>query len=159
MGIDPGLTGALSIYTPRTHELEVIDMPILKLIRNGRTKSELDVVQLASWFECCGAIEHVYIERVGAMPAQGVSSTFAFGKAFGIALGLIAGRFMPFTLVSAAVWKKELLIPASKDGARARASQLLPRHAANWTRVKDHGRAESALIAYYCARKNMVNLS
>ncbi|MBC7907617.1 MAG: hypothetical protein H7Y60_12860 [Rhodospirillaceae bacterium] len=44
-----------------------------------------------------------------------------------------------------------LALPADKDGARARASQLLPAHAGLWCRAKYDGRAEAALIAYYGA--------
>jgi hypothetical protein len=40
-------------------------------------------------------------------------------------------------------------VPAEKDGARARASQLLPQHAGHWPLKKHDGRAEAALIALY----------
>ena len=45
--------------------------------------------------------------------------------------------------------------PADKDGARARASQLLPWAAHQWARAKDDGKAEASLIALY--GKNAVN--
>lgn len=40
-----------------------------------------------------------------------------------------------------------------KDGSRARASELMPRHAGQWVRVKDDGRAEAALIALHGMRE------
>jgi hypothetical protein len=50
------------------------------------------------------------------------------------------------------VWKKALGVPADKDGARARASQLMPENAWLWPLVKHDGRAEAALIAYWGIR-------
>jgi hypothetical protein len=43
-------------------------------------------------------------------------------------------------------------VPAAKDGARARASQLLPGAADQWPLVKHDGRAEAALIALWGIR-------
>jgi hypothetical protein len=45
-----------------------------------------------------------------------------------------------------------LRVPAEKDGARARASQLIPAGASWWPLVKHDGRAEAALIALYGSR-------
>ena len=45
-----------------------------------------------------------------------------------------------------------MAIPKAKDGARARASELLPSYSHLWQRVKDDGRAEAALIALWGAR-------
>jgi crossover junction endodeoxyribonuclease RuvC len=83
------------------------------------------------------------------MPGQGVSGVFAFGKAYGVVIGVLAAHGVPMTFVSPVKWKKALQVPASKDGARARASQLLPQAASEWPLVKDSGRAEAALIAYW----------
>lgn len=78
---------------------------------------------------------------------------FAFGKAYGTLRGVVAALGIPMTVVSPVTWKRALGVPAAKDGARARASQLLPDAAAHWQRVKDHGRAEAALIALYGLRR------
>jgi hypothetical protein len=42
--------------------------------------------------------------------------------------------------------------PAGKDGARARASQLIPSAAHHWPLKKHDGRAEAALLAFYASR-------
>ncbi|MGE5548417.1 MAG: hypothetical protein ACM33T_16045 [Solirubrobacterales bacterium] len=101
--------------------------------------------------DAAGPIAHAFVEAVGAMPGQGVSSVFAFGKVFGLVLGILAANFIPHTLVPPQRWKRTLGVPADKDGARARASQLLPAHAGLWCRAKDDGRAEAALLAYFGA--------
>jgi len=131
----------------------VHDVPTLALSRNGKAKREPDMIELARLVDAAGPIDHAFIEAVGAMPGQGVSSVFAFGKVFGLLLGILAANFIPHTLVPPVRWKRALGVPADKDGARARASQLLPTHAGLWTRAKDDGRAEAALIALYGATK------
>ena len=108
--------------------------------RGGKTKRELDAHALA---RLIGDRRpgHAFVELVGAMPGQGVSSVFAFGKSFGVVIGVPAALGIPFTLISPQVWKGALGVSAGKDGARARASQLMPAAAHHWTRVRDDGRA------------------
>jgi crossover junction endodeoxyribonuclease RuvC len=120
--------------------------------RGGKTKRELDAHALA---RLIGDRRpgHAFVELVGAMPGQGVSSVFAFGKSFGVVIGVLAALDVPFTFVAPVVWKRAFGVPAAKDGARARASQLMPAAAHHWTRVRDDGRAEAALIAYYGLRQ------
>jgi hypothetical protein len=71
-------------------------------------------------------IGHAFIELVGAMPGRGVSSVFAFGQAFGIIKSTVATLGISMTFVALRRWKTGLGVPAAKDGARARASRLLP---------------------------------
>lgn len=153
VGIDPGLDGALA-YLHGTY-LELYDIPTLSLRRNGKSKRELDLAGLAHLMGemTAGRTCHVYIEQVGAMPGQGVSSMFSFGKTYGGILGVVATLQLPHTLVAPATWKKAMGVKGGKDASRARASALLPAHAGHWRRVKDDGRAEAALIALYGQRQ------
>jgi crossover junction endodeoxyribonuclease RuvC len=151
-GIDPGLSGAVAFLDAASGAvIDIVDMPVLALSRAGKNKREVDAHALA---RLIGAHRpgHTFIELVGAMPGQGVSSVFAFGKSFGIALGVIAALDVPYTLVAPVTWKRALGVPAAKDGARARASQLMPGAVHHWPLVKHDGRAEAALIAYYGLR-------
>jgi len=140
-GIDPGLDGALAFYDTSDNACIVHDMPTLRM-----SKREVDPHALASllWKSHAG---HAYIEAVHAMPKQGSVSMFQFGKGFGIVIGVLAGVGIPMTFITPQSWKKLLAVPRAKDGAKARASQLLPQAAHQWPRVKDEGRAEAALIA------------
>ena len=148
LGIDPGLNGALAFYDPQHDELEILDMPTLKAGTGGKRIVDEDV--LAREIDCrFDFVTHAFLESVGAMPGQGVTSMFSFGVSFGLLKGVLAANFIPRTLVRPAEWKKALRVPAAKDGARARASQLLPKHSGKWVRVKDDGRAESALLALF----------
>ena len=89
------------------------------------------------------------IEQVNAMPGQGVTSMFAFGESFGLAKGVLAGLKIPTSTVTPGKWKKALQLNAGKDGSRAKAAQIWPEHAGEFKRVKDDGKAEACLIAYW----------
>ncbi len=153
VGIDPGLSGALFFIDPHDPTNgESVDLPVHMLARGGKQKRELDIIQLISVL-ALRRLTHAFVEQVGAMPGQGVSGVFAFGKAYGIILGVVAARSIPLTLVSPARWKRALGVPKAKDAARARASQLLPQAAHQWPLRRHDGRAEAALIALYGARQ------
>lgn len=153
LGIDPGLDGALAFMGP-DQDVTIHDIPTHRLKRGGKVKREVDLTELARILDAAAStIAHVFLEQAGAMPKQGVTSSFAFGKGYGSILGIVAANFLPLTLVSPRRWKKALQVPKAKDGARARASQLLPRAAGNWPLVKHDGRAEAALIALYGSRE------
>jgi crossover junction endodeoxyribonuclease RuvC len=151
-GIDPGLAGALFfIDAERPSTGEAIDLPIHVLTRGGKKKRELDIAGLVGILTA-HQINHAFVEQVGAMPGQGISSTFSFGKTFGIILGVVAALNITLTLVPPVRWKRELHVLKDKDAARARASQLLPEAAYQWRFKKDHGRGEAALLALYGLR-------
>jgi crossover junction endodeoxyribonuclease RuvC len=152
VGIDPGLSGAMFFMNPDASTGEAVDLPVHVLTRGGKTKRELDVVQLIGVL-ALRRLTHAFVEQVGAMPGQGVSSTFAFGKTFGILLGVIAARSIPMSLIPPVRWKRAMGVTKSKDGCRARASQLLPDAAHQWPLRRHDGRAEAALIALYGARQ------
>jgi crossover junction endodeoxyribonuclease RuvC len=150
LGIDPGLSGALALYDPATDRLDVRDVPTLLLTRNAKNKREVDVqalVDLILWMAKLRPT--VFIENSTPMPGGGLASTFSFGKTFGLLYGVCAANKLVIERVSPMAWKKLLAVPKDKDGARARASVLLPRHSSNWPLKKHDGRAEAALIALY----------
>ena len=146
LGIDPGLSGALAFYDEL--DLIIYDIPTLQITRNGKNKRQID---LSGLLRIMGAhnTHTCFLENVNAMPGQGVSSMFQMGRGYGqIEMGLMACR-VPVTYITPQVWKKALSVPKDKDGARQRASQLMPQYAHNWDLKKHDGRAEAALIALY----------
>ena len=155
VGIDPGLSGAIARYDSIANTLEVHDMPTFMLERNGKKKRDVDLSSAARVIDNATkeAGTRICVEQVSSMPGQGVSSVFALGKAYGIVLGICAATFCPLETVTPAVWKRGLSVPSMKDGARARASALLPMHSHLWTRVKDDGRAEASLLALWLSKQ------
>ena len=160
LGIDPGATGAVSVFDGQ--HWDVYDAPVLEAKRGRRYISpELTSCLLREEIgdriglnRISGRLTHAYIERQQAMPGQGVSSTFQLGRNFGIWQGVLAGLGIPTTIVSPRVWKKALKVTGDnqKEAARARALQLMPYLANELARKKDHGRADALLIGEYGRR-------
>jgi len=145
LGIDPGLSGALAFMDS---ELLVYDMPTVEISRNGKKKRQIDLQKLLSILKLW-PVTHCYLENVNAMPGQGVSSMFQMGRGYGQIEMALAALNIPVTYITPQVWKKKMAVPKDKDGARQRASQLMPQWSHNWDLKHDHGRAEAALIALY----------
>lgn len=141
IGIDPGINGAMACLGA-DHTLDIFDVP--------KIGKEPDYVTWASvWGANLPFAKHVWIEKVGAMPGQGVTSMFNFGERYGFVIGLVASANVPFSFVRPQAWKAAAGITnnAEKGASRLRAKQIFP--GADWfDRAKDDGRAEAALIAY-----------
>lgn len=92
---------------------------------------------------------HAFIERVNAMPRQGVTSTFRFGFATGAVADIITALGIPTTWVLPRDWQAFHRIRGGDDAARQRATQLFPRIAPELARKRDVHRADALLIAGY----------
>lgn len=114
VGIDPGLHGGLAALTSDGEVRQTLAMPVAaREIDAGRLG---DI--LSAWTTLYGALT-VSLEKVGAMPGQGVSSMFKFGTGWGMVRGVCAALDWPVTLVPPTVWKKTVLLGLThdKDGA------------------------------------------
>ena len=149
IGIDPGISGAISVFSRFPSTLhDVVDMPTLEVDSGKTKKRHISAIGLRDILVCYPTA-HVVIERVGAMPGQGVSSMFNFGRSAGIIEGVVAALRMPSTYVTPAAWTKAVGRAAGKDASRMRAMELFPSKADLFKRAKDDGRADAALIAYW----------
>jgi hypothetical protein len=135
LGVDPGVTGGISFLYPDRIVAE--DIPVVG--------GEVDVDTLVRRVrEMCPRL--AVIERAGAIPRQGVSSTFKYGVAYGALRSVVALCNIPYQLVTPAKWKNHFRLDAEKEKSRALAIQLWP-GCGFFSRKKNHGRAEAALIA------------
>lgn len=151
LGIDPGLDGAIGVLRA-DDTLAVHDMPTLRVGAGG--KRTVDYAALASLVDQIhrdGMPHLAVIEQVASSPQMGVSSAFAFGDGYGLVKGVLAAHFVPLRFVTSPSWKRAVRIAAGsgKDVSRQRASEFFPRYAAIWQRVRDDGRADAALLAWY----------
>ena len=141
VGIDCGYrTGGVALIGD--DHAEVHDLPVFD-------EGGVDVAELERLIRTFADPEHVYIEKQGAMPNQGVSSTFKLGYAFGQITSTVALTRVPFTLVTPATWKRSMNLPKDKDSARRLAIQWFPQLSEKLKRKKDEHRAEALLIALY----------
>lgn len=144
VGIDPGLSGALVLLNAAGELVAFSDMPVFTI--DG--KNRIDVHELGSQLARYNSEgTRAVIELVGAMPGQGVSSMFNFGFATGAIHGVVGALAMPLQTVTPAKWKKHFGISKDKDAARQLATRKWPH--GPFSRKKDAGRAEAALIALY----------
>lgn len=149
IGIDPGLNGAIAVIND-TGSLHILDMPTMTVERNNKSKRQVSATELANIFANLNSNDiHVYVEKVSAMAGQGVTSVFSFGRSFGMIEGILAANRLPVTFVAPATWVKAVGRGQGKDASRARAMELFPQNQADFKRVKDDGRADAALIAYW----------
>ena len=144
LGVDPGLSGALSFYWG--DHLDIFDMPTLP---HGK-KRAVDVYEVARIVDMYSqATVAAYIENVHSMPNQGVASSFNFGMSCGLVRGVIAANFIPVEMVTPQVWKRYFSLTSDKTLARREAFERFPKNYTQFVRVKDDGRAEASLIALY----------
>lgn len=147
VGIDPGYTGAIAFLT--SSGVEINDMPVAP---NTKGKLELDLFGLGQLLIPSRSGRNIAIlEQVSAMPGQGVSSTFRFGEGYGALKMALIGHGYELHLVTPARWKKHFGLSKDKGVSRGLASRRFPKSSHLFTRVKDDGRAEAALIALYGA--------
>lgn len=139
----PGITGAIAFYFPETPSRVVaLDLPLA----DGEISAPL-LADLIRTYAPALAI----IERVSAMPGQGVVSMFNFGRAYGDVRGVIGALNIPVHFVTPQKWKRHFRLSSDKEEARALALRLFPASADHFRLKKHHGRAEAALIAKYGA--------
>lgn len=145
-GIDPGQTGAIAVVNQNAKFVHLADYGEPELFA-----TELADMASSYWPELC------VLEKVSAMPKQGVSSTFKFGTNFGIWLGFLNMLGIPHRLVTPATWHKVL------DSAAKRKKGENPRNAkkrllnaarrefpdAPLKLERHHGRAEAIYMAIY----------
>jgi len=105
LGIDPGLHGGYALIGDDCQPLAEL-FPL--------AGNEVDLAEIVKdWFTL--GFDLAVIEKVAAMPKQGVSSTFTFGRRFGELLGILAAMQVRTELVRPQEWKKVILEGSLKD--------------------------------------------
>ena len=96
------------------------------------------------------------VEKVGAMPHQGVVSMFNFGKSAGYIEGVLSALGIPYQLIPPSTWKREFsLIGKDKKASIEVCHKLFPEVDLKRTercKTDSDGKAESLLLACYARR-------
>lgn len=109
--IDPGKDGGLALWDG-THATAA-PMPLLE-------DGTLDVAEIRAWFRDHGDVDLVVVERQQARPADGGTSAFKTGRGFGELLGMLKSHRLPYELVQATTWQRNLkLVQRHAKGASA----------------------------------------
>lgn len=148
IGIDPGKSGALAVI--REDGGITVD-PFDEIAYRDRLG---EIGYLIEYATDAGAV--CALEKVGARPMQGVSSTFEFGRNAGYIEGLLVANRIPYNLVTPQRWKKEFaLLKRDKDASIAEARRLFPKVSLKPTersRKDNDGMAEALLMAEWARR-------
>ncbi len=152
IGIDPGISGSICFFQDG-QILDVIDMPTMT--EGKKNKKQVNGAQVYN--EILKKIDkiekynvRVVIEKVSAMPGQGVTSMFNFGQSFGILKGICSAMQLPLYYVRPAKWKKYFgLINSEKDASRTRAIEMFPNFSSQLSKKKDSNKADAILIANF----------
>lgn len=147
IGIDPGLLGGIAAITDTGEFIDAADLPVIR----DRSLAWIDGDLLRSKILSYQGSKRAVIERVSAMPKQGVASSFEFGVGFGSILGVVQSLGLPMELVTPASWKKALGLSSDKSASLHRARLLFP--AADLRLAKHDGRAEALLLAHWSTRQ------
>lgn len=139
VGVDPGAKGALAVLDTATLRVQTHDLPA-------------DVAQLHDLVSDLPEIRCAVLEQIHAGPQMARRTIGVMFEQFGLIKGALAWRSIPVVTVRPSVWKPALNVPRDKTAARRRAAEFYPDDAGQWARVKDDGRAEAALIAWYGRR-------
>lgn len=92
------------------------------------------------------------VEHAQPMPKQGLVSTAKYVASAALAHGVLAGAGIRVVIVRPQEWKKAYGLHRDKDASRLKAAALWPEAAHEFRRVKDHDKAEAALMAHFVLR-------
>ena len=143
IGIDPGKSGGIAYIDTENDIGGTIpygDTALIDLCRDIRNQSKA---------VCC-------LEKVGAMPGQGVVSMFNFGKSVGYIKGVLEAFRIPYQEITPQKWKREFGLNSDKVASAEVCSRLFPDTSLLATPKckKPHdGMAEALLMAEYARRK------
>ncbi len=146
IGIDPGKKGAIVVV--RSEFIDCYSMPLI-----GKDLDEKEINRILDLSHREGHKVIAFIEKVHAMPGQGVTSMFNFGMGYGMLRMALTANSIPYQLVTPQAWKKVILAGLSKDKSEAinyiarkyPDVNLMPGR----KRVLDSGIADALCIAEY----------
>lgn len=148
LGVDPGKAGSVSVLDGK--DLTVIPTPIIE--------DDYDMAGMYGILVGRNKDAFAMIERAAAMPGQGVTSMFSFGKGYGLWLMALTVSQIPFQIVSARVWTRDMLGGSphldkkkkDKGVSFHAARRMFPQWQPKWK--KEHEYCDSILLAEYARR-------
>jgi crossover junction endodeoxyribonuclease RuvC len=159
LGVDPGIKGGLAIVEIADGAapvlVECIDIPVI----GTGAKERVDTAAIRNFIDRHKPTRAL-IERAQAMPRQGSSSGFKYGRAVGAIEATIALCLVPVEIIEASAWKRHWHLPGKdKESGRQKALQLFPAAHGALARKRDHGRAEAALLALYYVERQLPRIA
>lgn len=149
VGIDPGKSGGVAVLDDTGAFVGGIRTPLLQ---HGK-RDLVNVRQINLWVDTAHPVKvsHVVLEQVNAMPGQGVTSMFNFGRHTGAVEAYALFLGVPVTWVTPQKWKGFFNLSKDKMASLDRARLEFGDNAL-WRVKANDGIAEAALIALWFLR-------
>ena len=141
IGIDPGKSGAFAAIDKDGQCAVAIPWDAQEFIKFAKASKHTTMT-------AC-------VEKVGAMPGQGVTSMFNFGKSAGFIEGVLQAYSIPYQLVPPQTWKREFSLGHSKEDSITVCKRLFPGVnllPTDRCKKESGGMAEALLMAEYARR-------
>lgn len=104
IGIDPGLDGGIVEINSSG---KLIGFNIMPTIEVTKGKRFIDLIELRDVIKSIkDHSHHIYMEKIHAMPKQGVSTMFKMGRVYGALESMIAAFQIPYSLITPQSWTK-----------------------------------------------------
>lgn len=110
VGVDPGIGGGVAVLDGETARAYVMP-PLTTFAQRLREQPP----------------EHVFIERAQAMPKQGVTSMFTYGRHFGELLGVLVALRLQHTLVRPRDWCRAMHVGTAAETPKHRSLEACER--------------------------------
>lgn len=164
IGIDPGLTGALAFIDTATGSASIDEIPTRPRRVGGEVARAVDGEALAALVrkrvpaDCAALSVCENVRSFGRSQVQRPATTDSLQRTLGAIEAIFDVLRMPCALVEPRAWQAFYGLKGKAKEERARgelpaaiqaALRLYPAAAPMLSRVKDHNRAESLLIAHY----------
>ena len=142
IGVDPGASGSICAINEEC-------FPVLTLPLKDQT--DHDIKEMMEMLRDAGRVMSGALEKVHAMPKQGVSSTFKFGASYGALRTHMTWGGVRFELVTPHKWQADLgcLSKGDKNVTKRKAQEMFPE-----LRVT-HGIADGLLLAVWALNYGM----
>ena len=146
IGIDPGKKGGIACIDTESS------------IRYTVPYSDKALIDLCRYEGYGNNTEHIMccLEKVGAMPGQGVVSMFNFGQSVGYIKGVLESYRIPYQEITPQKWKREFGLSSDKAVSAEVCEKLFPDIdllATPRCKKPHDGMAEALLMAEYARRK------
>jgi crossover junction endodeoxyribonuclease RuvC len=161
IGIDLGLSGAAAMINGATRDMQVADLPTVDSDAGRRLHGRLLLDMIRAWVpagEVCFATVEDIRPRPGDRGGHGntMHSQGSLMRSRGIVEAVLDIQGAQVLWIWPQKWKRQYgLIGEGKNTSREVAARMFPALASAFARVKDDGRAEAMLLAYYGMREEM----
>lgn len=164
VGVDPGIFGAMAMYSPEENKLHIVDMKCKRMIQNSIHEISWPTLVsiLKDFIEVYGRPKLAMVEQPHSLPKDGHVGAFTFGKNCGIIEGIIQAFEIPMISVVPASWKPQAGLSSMKSRSIQKAIEIFKdtdiAHELGiecFKKPKRHGdgRAEAAILAWIASNK------